>query len=129
LTYVSGGSIQNCIAGGATKIRPSEILREDLPISQGQIDDWEGDATDGGTINNDYILDLGVTDYLGPIQIGTPEQPKNLTLRNGSHLYVEGTIYVTGDVLLDPGSTIELDSVAYGSTSGVIIADGKITVE
>lgn len=128
LIYVSGGSTINCPAGGTVKSQPNEILPQDLPIPQSQIDDWKNEASNGGIINNDYVLDLGASDSLGPIQIGTAIQPKNLTIDNGSNLKITGTIYVTGDVLFDNNSIIELDYNAYGSTSGIIIADGKVTI-
>lgn len=129
LTYVSGGSEGNCVFGGEKKEQPNEILPQDFPISQSQIDDWRNKAAAGGILANDYTLDLGASDSLGPIQIGTIAQPKNLTITNGANLKVKGTIYVTGDVLFNNNAIIELDSGSYGSTSGVIIADGKITVQ
>ncbi len=128
LTYVSGGAIENCTAGVTIKSQPNEIPPQDLPISQGQIDEWKNDAASGGILNNDYILDLGAIDSLGPIQIGTLGDPKNLTIINGANLQVTGTIYVTGDVLFDNNVIIELDNNAYGEASGMIITDGKVTV-
>jgi len=127
LTYVSGGSLQNCTAVGAIKSRPNEIEPEDLPISQEQINDWKEEAAGGGIINNNISIS-GLLNYLGPVQIGTPASPKNLTVNNGAQLKVTGTIYVTGDIIFINNSKIELDGNSYGSFGGVIIADGKITV-
>jgi Tfp pilus assembly protein PilX len=126
LTYVSGGSIQNCTVSGATSIRPNEIPLKDLPISQSQIDEWKTEATAGGIIMTD--ISINGTKTLGPIQIGTSTSPKNLTVTNGSTLIVYGTIYVTGNITFNNGATVKLDS-SYGSLSGIIIADGVITVE
>jgi hypothetical protein len=64
---------------------------------------------------------------MGPIQIGTLAQPRNLTLSNNATLKVTGTIYVTGNITTGNNSKIQLD-VSYGSLSGVVIADGVITV-
>jgi hypothetical protein len=126
LTYVSGGSVQNCQVKGSTSIRPNEIPPRDLPISQSQIDKWKGEAANGGVTTTD--ISISGTKILGPIQIGTSSNPKNLTVQNGATLIVKGTIYVTGNITFSNGSTIKLDS-SYGSLSGVIIADGVITVE
>jgi hypothetical protein len=126
LTYVSGGSVQNCQVKGSTSIRPNEIPPRDLPISQSQIDKWKGEAANGGVTTTD--ISISGTKILGPIQIGTSSNPKNLTVQNGATLIMKGTIYVTGNITFSNGSTIKLDS-SYGSLSGVIIADGVITVE
>jgi hypothetical protein len=126
LTYVSGGSVQNCQVKGSISIRPNEIPPRDLPISQSQIDKWKGEAANGGVTTTD--ISISGTKILGPIQIGTSSNPKNLTVQNGATLIVKGTIYVTGNITFSNGSTIKLDS-SYGSLSGVIISDGVITVE
>jgi hypothetical protein len=126
LTYVSGGSVQNCQVKGSTSIRPNEIPPRDLPISQSQIDKWKGEAANGGVTTTD--ISISGTKILGPIQIGTSRNPKNLTVQNGATLIVKGTIYVTGNITFSNGSTIKLDS-SYSSLSGVIIADEVITVE
>jgi hypothetical protein len=126
LTYVSGGSVQNCQVKGSISIRPNEIPPRDLPISQSQIDKWKEESANGGVTTTD--ISISGTKILGPIQIGTSSNPKNLTVQNGATLIVKGTIYVTGNITFSNGSTIKLDS-SYGSLSGVIIADGVITVE
>lgn len=129
LTYVSGGSVTNCPAGGTVKSRPNEILPLDLPISQDQIDSWKNAASAGGVLASDYILDLGASGSLGPIQIGTTIQPRNLTITNNARFNITGTIYVTGDIIFSNNAIIELNSDSYSFTGGVIIADGKITIE
>jgi len=126
LTYVSGGSIQNCTVGGATSTRPNEIELQPLPISQSQIDEWEEDAAAGGVITTD--ISISGTKILGPIQIGTSTNPKNLTVENGATLIIEGTVYVTGDITFNNNATVNLDS-SYGSLSGIILTEGVITVE
>jgi cytoskeletal protein CcmA (bactofilin family) len=126
LIYVSGGSVQNCQVKGSTSIRPNEIPPRDLPISQSQIDKWKEESANGGVTTTD--ISISGTKILGPIQIGTSSNPKNLTVQNGATLIVKGTIYVTGNITFSNGSTIKLDS-SYGSLSGIIISDGVITVE
>ncbi len=127
LTYVSGGSVVNCTAGESTGTRPNEIDPEDLPITSAQITDWKNEAAAGGIITSNVYYS-GTTQSLGPKQIGTPEAPKNLTVINNAVLKVTGTIYVTGDIIFSNNAIIELDNASYGSFSGIILADGKITV-
>lgn len=125
LTYVSGGSVVNCTAGGFIKNQPNEISPQPLPISESQINNWKTDALSGGILTSDYLLTKAV-DFLGPIQIGTKAEPKNLTIDNGARLVVRGTIYVTGTITFDNNAIIELDVNSYGPTSGIIAGDGKI---
>lgn len=124
LTYVSGGSAQDCNAGGGTVVQPNEIPPENLPIPLSQINDWKSNAAAGGIINNDVSYS-GIA-AAGPIQIGAPSSPKNLTVENKAALTIKGTIYVTGNIIFENNATVQLDG-SYGSFSGVIIADGKIT--
>lgn len=126
LTYVSGGSLNNCTAGGAVNIRPNNIDPEPLPISQAQIEIWKSEAQAGGIIANDYTANGVVS--LGSRQIGTLAAPRDLTVSNGSILNITGTVYVTGNIIFDNNSIIQLDSASYGGTSGVIIADGIIDI-
>lgn len=131
LTYISVESVTNCDADIYGDPITDEITPQDLPIPQSQIDDWKAEATAGAgeIFSTDYLLDgSGATDSLGPIQIGTTSEPKNLTVNNGANLKITGTIYVTGDILFANHAIIELDNNAYGSTSGIIIADGKIDI-
>jgi len=127
LTYVSGGSVVGCTAGESIKSRPNEIGPEDLPISQAQIDAWKSEAASGGIYGGNYIADNSSVS-LGPIQIGTPADPKNLTVINGARLRVTGTIFVTGNINFSNNVIIELDQASYGSTGGVILANGKADI-
>ncbi len=127
LIYVSGGSVASCDVGGVVSSRPNQIEPEPLPISASQIIDWKTEAGAGGIVADDVTIS-GAFNNLGPVQIGTPSQPKNLTITNNSRLKIKGTVYVTGNIIFDNNSIIELDSSAYGSFSGVILADGRITV-
>ena len=124
LTYVSGGSVQNCTVGGTTSTQPNEILPKDLPISQSQIDEWKNEALSGGVISGDYILSGTQKSSLGPKKI-----EGNLTIQDQAELSFTGTIWVTGNITLQNKARVYLDSNTYGSNSGVIIADGKITVQ
>jgi len=128
LTYVSGGSVSSCTAGGTVGSQPNEILPQALPISTAQIDEWKSEAQAGGVITSNITID-GASSNLGPVQIGTSSSPKNLTITNNSRVKIKGTVYVTGNVIFSNNSIIELDTPTYGSFSGVIIADGRITAD
>jgi hypothetical protein len=125
LVYIVGG-MNNCSAHGGTTTQSSEIGPEDMPISDLQINSWKQQAVLGGTNLNNVVYN-GTSNSLGPIQIGTSSQPKNLLITNNAHLKITGTVYVTGNITFDNNSIIELDNT-YGSLSGMIIADGKISV-
>lgn len=129
LTYVAGGQVINCNASGEIKSQPGSVPKKDLPISQEQIDEWKQQAQDGEIFYENYLVDSGATYYLGPIQIGTDVMPKNLTITNNSKLVLEGTIYVTGNLEISNNSVIELSRDNYGSTSGIIVADGRIAIQ
>ncbi len=123
LTYVSGGSLQNCTAGEFIDAQPNEIPPKDLPISQNQIDNWKSEAEGGGIISGNYTISGKVTQNLGPVKI-----TGNLLVDNNATLNMTGTIWVVGNLRIDNGSTIKLDLNSYWSLSGVIIADGKIKI-
>ena len=127
LSYVTGGSIVNCdYFPPAVDLGTDEIEPIPLPISPGQINDWKIEAEKKGGIVEDNVTISG-TQSLGPIQIGTPGQPKNLTVSNNATLNITGIIYVTGNITTGttPATTVKLDA-SYGSFSGVIVADGSI---
>ena len=124
LTYVSGGSIQNCTAGETIGEQPNEILPKDLPIPQSQIDQWKQEAENVGIVSGDYTISGKITQDLGPQKI-----TGNLLVDNNAILNMTGTIWIVGNLMVDNGATIELDQSSYGSNSGIIIVDGKIKVK
>ena len=93
---------------------------ENLPISDIQINKWKDDAIVGGTMDS-YILNGG-EDSLGPIKING-----DLTINSNSNLTQTGTIWVTGNFVLESNTIIQLAG-SYGSNSGVIIVDGNISL-
>jgi len=123
LTYVSGGSVQNCPAGDTVKQQPNEIEPKDFPISQSQIDEWKQEAEGGGIIIGDYTIPGGVTQDLGPKKI-----TGNFVIENNATLNIMSTIWVVGNLNIENGATVKLDSNSYGSTSGLIVVDGKIKI-
>ena len=126
LTYVQGGILNNCAVGGSTFVRTDEIPPENMPILQEQIDKWKVEAEAGGITNVNVAINGSQS--LGPAQIGTIASPKNLTVSNGAQLTITGTIFVTGNILIDNNATVELDSSHYGASGGILMASGGIVV-
>lgn len=93
----------------------------DMPISDANIQDWKDVASAGGTYSGDYTLD-SATGSLGPKKING-----NLSVINNAKLTLTGTIWVTGNVDISNGAEVNLASW-YGSSSGVMIVDGTVTI-
>jgi hypothetical protein len=92
----------------------------DFPIDDATIDGWKANAAAGGVINGNYNLS-------GTISFGPKKIIGNLTFSTNTVLTITGTIYVTGTITLANSSIVRLSS-SYGSYSGVMLADGLITV-
>ena len=93
------------------------------PISEGNITSWKDEATLGGTINSNYNLGGSSNASLGPKKIAG-----NIHISGGATLTVNGTLYVTGDLDIIGNGIIKLSS-SYGTNSGIIIVDGKTTID
>jgi len=117
-TTVHGSSCPNpyCIVD-----TPAHI---ELPISDGLIQDWRDQGSAGGTYAGTYNIN-------GSANLGPKKIVGDLSVNLGTDdiLTIKGTIWVTGNISFScvPSSLIKLDS-AYGASSGVIVADGTITV-
>jgi len=93
-----------------------------MPISDQNILDWKSEAEAGGTHSGDYILDDD-SGSLGPKKI-----TGNLTVINNADLTVEGTLWVQGNMIVENNATVRLSS-SYGTSEGVVVADGTIDIE
>lgn len=125
LYYVSGGSSNCTVNGGSTKVLPNDIDPANMPISDEQITNWKNEAVGGGIEYGapDYTVYGGTTKYLGPKKI-----EGNLVIENNAVLILTGTLWITNSITINNGATVRLGD-SYGSTSGIIVADGKIMVE
>lgn len=92
-----------------------------MPINDTLINSWKDDAVAGGTYTGDYLINTDTV--LGPTKI-----VGNLTIESDAVVTMEGTIWVTGNIILQNNGVIQLAS-GYGINSGVIIADGSITLQ
>ncbi len=93
----------------------------DYPISDATITGWKTEAEAGGIVAGNYNLPSGSA-TIGPTKI-----TGNLTVGGGAILTVAGTLWVAGNISLTGGSQIRLSS-SYGSSDGVIVSDGTITI-
>lgn len=92
-----------------------------LPISESNIETWKNEAVDpaqgGGVYGGDITScqsTLPMGKYLG-----------NVSLSNNCTVTVEGTVWITGNLNLNNGVTLQLHP-SYGSSSGVLIVDGTV---
>lgn len=124
------GSNNNCGTGALT----DPVSSKSLPISDETIAVWQNEAScnnDPGCIfSGNYTVPQNTTAYLGPKKI-----EGDLILENNATLVVTGTIWVAGDGITTDGkilpgnnAEIKLDS-SFGSTSGVVLANGQIKVQ
>jgi hypothetical protein len=96
----------------------AEPITTQMPITQEMIDKWKADAELGGTINGDLVV--STTTVIGPKKI-----TGNLAIN--ADMNITGTIYVVGNITTQNGAQVSLNS-SYGSTGGVIITDGRVTL-
>jgi len=124
LTYVTGGTLDDCDVDGSITEQSEEIQAKDLPISESQINEWKQDALTGGIIEGDYIVSGKVTENLGPKKI-----TGQLIIDNLATLNMTGTIWTVNGIRVDNGATIQLDTPSYGSLSGVLLTEGKVKIK
>ncbi|MDP3056930.1 MAG: hypothetical protein Q8N37_00185 [bacterium] len=130
-------TIINSTVGGAAcmnaKCHPGSVDYSiaAMPISDSNIADWKATASAGidlrslcnatGTVLNPITLDTGYMDC-GPSGF-----------QGDGHMILNGTVWVKGNITFGTNTRVKL-SVAYGTRSGVLIADstdpakGKITI-
>ncbi len=108
-------STNNSPACNTSQSDPSPI---NMPISQGNIDQWKADATEGEVITGDYTVS-------NDISLGFKEITGNLLMNtNNKTLTVTGALYVRGYIDISAiGATIKC-AASFGSNSCIIVTDG-----
>lgn len=91
-----------------------------MPISDQNILDWKAEGTAGGIYSGNYVSSSNSS--LGPKEI-----TGNLSVTNGAHLTVTGTLWVHGTIDISNNATVSLSS-SYGTSEGVIVADGIVNI-
>lgn len=103
----------------ATSSTPSPVA---LPILDQDIAGWKAEAESGGIISGSQVFSEGLNP-LGPAKIAG-----NLTIQNDAEIVVGGALWVTGNIIIKNNTRVHL-APSYGSLSGVILADGTISLE
>lgn len=94
-----------------------------MPVSDANIEAWKEEAESGGEYNGNYLINGIMNVNMGPRRING-----NLTISQSGVLNLTGTIHVTGNLTVTGAGKVRLSS-AYGSNSGIIVADGRITID
>ena len=121
-SYKQNSTVQGSITYGDP---PPEAS---LPITQNDIDSWQGWASAGGTYSGNYSVS-------GNVSLGPKKIDGNLTVNNGAVLTLNSIVWVTGNITIYQGATVQL-APSFGVNGGVLFADrpsdhsqGYITVE
>lgn len=109
----------------AASIEELEELLEEVPlaVTEQQISEWKEEAESGGVHEGNYTLSGSSQDSIGPLKING-----NMVLSSSAQLTLMGAVWVTGNVTVQNLAVARLHS-SYGSTSGVFLADGVITLQ
>lgn len=91
-----------------------------FPISDANVADWKSQVDKPETTTVGDITTCPST--LGPRKI-----IGNVRLDSGCRITIKSPIWITGELVLNSNNVLTLDA-AYGVTSGVIIVDGKVTL-
>lgn len=92
-----------------------------MPLSDSNIAEWKADA-EAGTVTTGDVTVGWQGASMGPRKI-----IGNLTVNGGGTLTLTGTLYVTGNVTVSGGGIVRLHS-SFGTNDGVIVSDGRVTV-
>jgi len=122
---VSGSACPNVACHSGSEDPPVQPF----PVSDGNIAQWEQEATDGGITVGDRNITSNTT--LGPEKI-----LGNLSVGNGATVTINGPVWVKDDITFVVNAIIQLNS-NFGDGSSIIIADdpddptvkGKITIQ
>ncbi len=110
-------TISGSTVGGVSYPGSPDPAVEALPISDGNITDWENDA-----LGINPSLPASLCTQPVSITIGGGVLDCDFTPANGITITLNGTLWVKGDITLGVGTKVILGS-GYGTKSGVIIAD------
>ncbi|OHA67019.1 MAG: hypothetical protein A3C82_00975 [Candidatus Wildermuthbacteria bacterium RIFCSPHIGHO2_02_FULL_47_12] len=112
----------NCTYGSYAVLGAPPALVS-LPLGDEQVQQWKDDAQAGGALAGPYELEGSNAATLGPKQI-----VGDLMVEDSAVLTLSGTLWVTGNVTVKNSGRVKLAG-SYGAMSGVVVADGTITLE
>ena len=104
--------------------------RQELPISDGVIQDWKDAATAGGTCAPPVCDASGNLTIAGSsiVTLGPQKITGDLIVQNSGQLIVSGTLWVAGTISFSNTCNVHLAS-DYGALSGVIVTSDTIDVK
>lgn len=100
----------------------SDPVYANYPISDANITEWKEDAESGGVHNGNFIVNGASTVTLGSKKING-----NLYVSESGTLNLSGRLWVTGSIEVSGAGKIRL-SPSYGSSSEIIVSDGRINI-
>lgn len=110
------------LTSGTAYPNSSDSPLQNMPVSESNINSWKQEAAIDGIYTGDLIVNNDMS--YGPKKI-----QGNLILKsNNKTLTVTGTIYITGYIDVDNGSTIRC-AASYGTDGCVVVADGWIHIK
>lgn len=112
-------TITNSTVAGIQHPGSSDPTPKVFPISDANVTEWKQQAVNNGTSTGDItncVATLNSKKYVGNVNFGS-----NCTIT------VASPIWITGDLTMGSNIILKL-APSYNSTSGVIVVDGKITL-
>jgi len=97
----------------------ADPVAADMPITEAMITKWKQDSE---TEDNIIVGDLTI---ISPQNLGPVKIVGDLAIN--ADITITGTIYVVGNITTNNGAHITLSS-SYGSTGGIIVTDGRVTL-
>lgn len=113
-------SISNSSVGGVSHPGSPDPPPKVFPISDANVTDWKEQVNKPETTTIGDITDC--VSMLGPRKI-----VGNVTFNSHCSVAIKSPIWITGTLTINSNNTLQLDS-SYGSTSGVIVVDGTVSL-
>lgn len=127
ITYVNSGDFMRCQIGSIPAnnkncdITYPDPISSNFPISDTNVADWKAISLAGGTLNS-----LNVS--FGTTTISTAKKINgDLNISGTGTVIVSGTLWVIGNITMTGNASLQL-ATSYGSNSGIIISDGRISI-
>ena len=124
LTFLNNPSKNPCLlplTPGTGYPQSSDPPLQNMPISDSNINSWKDEAAANGTYSGDLVVSKDMS--FGPKKVAGDL----IMTSNNKTLTLTGTVYITGSIEIDNGSTIKC-SPSYGLRSCVIVADSWIHI-
>ncbi|MCH7882912.1 hypothetical protein IIA95_00660 [Patescibacteria group bacterium] len=136
LSFVNSPSSPTCsspLTPGTAFPDQSDSSIQNMPISEGNIQDWKNDAELGGIINGncgDDGVPECVIDDDGTLSLGPKRINGNLVLTKKQTLIVTGVLYFTGYIDMDSagGVTVKCDA-SFEDKSCIILTDSWVHLQ